>query len=137
MREKTMFAQMPPPYTVDRGGKNSAIVTFAENAEQVSENEVMADVYMLEAPWTPDIMERVEANYEAWLAHAKSIDYEINAAKVRERRDALLAETDWTQAPDAPFIEEEFQAWRCYRQALRDVPQQEGFPYAVAWPDKP
>lgn len=135
MREKTMFASMPPPFRVDRGGKGSAIVTFAENAEQVGE-EVMADVYMLEAPWTHDIIERVENNYTAWLAHAKAIDFEAEAAKVREQRDTLLGKSDWTQSADAPFTEAR-QEWLLYRQALRDVPQQEGFPYAVVWPDKP
>ena len=136
MRTKTMYAHMPPPYTVDRGGKNTAIITFAENAEQVGE-EVMADVYMLEAPWTHDIIERVENNYTAWLAHAKAIDFEAEAAKVREQRDTLLGKSDWTQAPDVPFVDNEREEWLLYRQALRDVPQQEGFPYAVVWPDKP
>ena len=53
---------------------------------------------------------------------------------VRERRDLLLARSDWTQLPDAPV---DVAAWATYRQALRDVPQQDGFPASVAWPTQP
>ena len=53
---------------------------------------------------------------------------------VRERRDLLLARSDWTQLPDAPV---DAAAWATYRQALRDVPQQDGFPASVAWPTQP
>lgn len=55
-------------------------------------------------------------------------------ANVRGVRDGLLAESDWTQVADAPVDQA---AWATYRQALRDVPQQEGFPHNVTWPTKP
>ena len=61
--------------------------------------------------------------------------YEEAAASVRSTRDSLLAASDWTQLPDVP--EETRLAWATYRQALRDVPQQAGFPYQVVWPSKP
>lgn len=53
---------------------------------------------------------------------------------VRYKRDALLAESDWTQVVDAPVDQT---AWAAYRQALRDVTAQAGFPYSVEWPVKP
>jgi hypothetical protein len=59
---------------------------------------------------------------------------EQQAKEVRTQRDALLAETDWTQVADAPV---DAAAWATYRQALRDVPQQGGFPEEVTWPTKP
>ena len=52
---------------------------------------------------------------------------------VRAHRDRLLAETDWTALVDGTLST----AMATYRQALRDVPTQEGFPYAVTWPSKP
>lgn len=58
-------------------------------------------------------------------------------ASVRTERDRLLAECDWTQLADAPLGEDEREAWRSYRQELRDMPQQTGFPAAVAWPVEP
>jgi len=59
---------------------------------------------------------------------------EQEASEVRSQRDALLAETDWTQVADAPVDQ---QAWSTYRQALRDIPEQNGFPGDVDWPSKP
>jgi len=56
------------------------------------------------------------------------------AANIRAERDRLLAASDWTQVADAPVDQA---AWAAYRQALRDIPQQEGFPHNVAWPVKP
>jgi len=52
---------------------------------------------------------------------------------VRAHRDHLLAETDWTALVDGTLST----AMATYRQALRYVPEQEGFPYAVTWPSKP
>lgn len=56
------------------------------------------------------------------------------AATLRAERDRLLAGCDWTQLADAPLSEDERDAWTLYRQELRDVPQQPGFPGVVAWP---
>lgn len=44
-------------------------------------------------------------------------------------RLGLLQSSDWTQSPDSPLSAESKQAWATYRQALRDLPQQEGFPF--------
>jgi hypothetical protein len=62
---------------------------------------------------------------------------EAKAKAVRNERDRLLAESDWTQLADAPLADEEKAVWAATRQALRDVPQQTGFPHAVAWPEGP
>lgn len=59
------------------------------------------------------------------------------AAQIRATRDSLIAETDWTQLLDAPISDESREQVRVYRQALRDVPQQESFPDEVTWPEKP
>ena len=57
------------------------------------------------------------------------------AAMVRNDRDGRLTECDWTQADDSPL--KAASAWPTYRQALRDVPTQSGFPHTVTWPTKP
>jgi hypothetical protein len=54
------------------------------------------------------------------------------AAQARAQRDSLLASTDWTQLPDVPQATRE--AYAVYRQALRDVPLQDGFPTDIIWP---
>lgn len=58
-------------------------------------------------------------------------------SSVRLQRDALLSETDKFMTIDYPISDEDRNALRVYRQALRDVPQQEGFPEKVVWPEKP
>lgn len=57
--------------------------------------------------------------------------------QVRAQRNSLLTLCDWTQLPDAPLTAEQKQEWAEYRQALRDVPEQAGFPDAVIWPTIP
>ena len=56
------------------------------------------------------------------------------AAAVRANRNARLAATDWTQIADSTADKP---AWAAYRQALRDVPSQAGFPQSVTWPQEP
>jgi len=65
---------------------------------------------------------------------APYVEPPITAEQVRAERDALLAASDWTQVADAPVDQA---AWAVYRQALRDVTAQAGFPDAVVWPTKP
>ena len=60
-----------------------------------------------------------------------------NADTVRADRDARLAPCDWTQLSDAPLTAAEKTAWKAYRQALRDITEQAGFPDAVEWPVTP
>jgi hypothetical protein len=56
------------------------------------------------------------------------------AGQARAERNRLLTASDWTQVADAPVDQA---AWAAYRQALRDIPDQPGFPHDVAWPTKP
>jgi hypothetical protein len=60
-------------------------------------------------------------------------------AEIRQERDRLLIESDWTQLPDAQLTLSDAQklAWAVYRQALRNVPDQYNFPVKVIWPLKP
>lgn len=59
----------------------------------------------------------------------------VAAAKVRQRRSMLLAESDWTQLPDVPLDTKN--SWSSYRQLLRDITDHPGFPLDVVWPEKP
>ena len=56
------------------------------------------------------------------------------ATVARNKRDALLSQSDWTQAADAPVDQT---AWATYRQALRDITIQAGFPETIDWPTVP
>jgi len=70
-----------------------------------------------------------DAEEKAWADAANT----RAAVAVREERDALLAATDWMGNSDVTMSS----AWTTYRQALRDITKQEGFPYSVTWPTEP
>ena len=54
--------------------------------------------------------------------------------EVRGQRNLLLSQSDWTQVSDTPVDQA---AWAAYRQKLRDITKQSGFPNNVIWPTKP
>lgn len=60
----------------------------------------------------------------------------LTAAAITKRNERLL-KSDWTQLPDAPLTALQVAAWRTYRQELRDVPEQAGYPRTINWPVKP
>lgn len=57
------------------------------------------------------------------------------ATNVRAQRDSLLSACDWTQSADAPLAVKK--VWAAYRQKLRDVTSQKGFPHKIVWPEIP
>ena len=69
---------------------------------------------------------------EQEVAYKASKDAE-QAKSVRASRDTKLAETDWRFRSDMTPSQE----WKDYCQALRDVPNQAGFPWTIEWPDVP
>ena len=54
--------------------------------------------------------------------------------QAKAKRDRLLAETDYMMMPDYPIKDKE--AMKAYRQALRDITKQDGFPENIIWPEK-
>ena len=56
------------------------------------------------------------------------------AKSVRTSRNDKLKECDWTQIADSTADKT---AWATYRQALRDITAQAGFPWTITWPDAP
>lgn len=55
----------------------------------------------------------------------------------RSKRNKLLQDTDYLVLPDYPILDEKRQKILAYRQALRDLPDQEGWPMNIVWPEKP
>jgi hypothetical protein len=67
------------------------------------------------------------------------LDYENSlivsqSASVRSARNQLLKDSDWTQIADVPVNKD---AWAIYRQELRDITTQKGFPFTIVWPTQP
>ena len=65
------------------------------------------------------------------------VDEVALAAEVRTERNKKLVESDWTQMADSPLSGGQKSDWALYRQSLRDITSQPGFPHDVTWPTEP
>lgn len=79
-----------------------------------------------------------------WKWSISEMDDETKAAKdaeaakaVRATRDGKLAECDWVVIKNLELNQNIPGVWEVYRQGLRDVPAQAGFPHDITWPSKP
>ena len=62
-------------------------------------------------------------------------NYSSLSIEANTKRNRLLYETDWTQMPDVTLATKT--AWATYRQALRDITEQSGYPTNIIWPTPP
>lgn len=137
------------PYTVGDLRKDNPNVSFPRNVDD--ETMQRFGVYRVVEVAAPDYNPRTHrlVTQQPTLVDGKwtvtravvakdqsQIDAESNekAADVRSQRNRLIADCDWTQVVDSPVNKS---AWATYRQALRDIPLQSGFPWNVVWPIKP
>ena len=131
--------------------------------EQDSENEVEVftyKVYKITTTFREDLEEHIQNNLNDWLESLKEQEKNSLASEIREKRNKLLEESDKYMILDrltmnfpqeisltniVSVIKDFFKtlsnikngSWAKYRQELRDLPNQEGFPYDVKFPDKP
>lgn len=77
------------------------------------------------------------ARAESYNGEMTVEDVPMTAEEARAERNKLLEGSDWTQVLDAPIDAETREAYRVYRQALRDIPEQDGFPGTITWPELP
>ena len=106
-------------------------ITKTENGYRVERDGVT--MFVPEAPGNADyhMVQQAIADGAEVIVPSPPL---ITAEQARANRDRLLDISDWTQLQDAPVDQA---TWAVYRQALRDVPQQAGFPHDVVWPTKP
>lgn len=71
------------------------------------------------------------------IAEYEGLSDEILATQIRAQRDSLLNQTDYLMMSDYPIESDRLAKVKIYRQALRDIPEQSGFPRSITWPDKP
>lgn len=119
------------------------------------------DMYVIDRYYRENLKADIEENYQVWLDFAKQTEYDELAKEARAKRDELLAETDKEMVLDrlqltipekdltitniVEGIKDFFTSLKNifnsemaqYRQKLRDIPQQEKFPYNITWPEKP
>lgn len=123
-------------------GKSCTVILY-DNIEgpfkrQMEEEQYYTyDRYCIETTYRRNLKENIETNFQAWLKKAKDAEKSALAKEIREKRNQLLAEVDWTQTIDAPISAVSRAAIRDYRQNLRNITEQAGFPDTVVWPSCP
>jgi len=81
---------------------------------------------------TPAALAQVSGAWtQGW--EVSNLPTEDAGRNIRRQRDNLLSKTDWMALSDNTMTPE----WSSYRQALRGITAQEGFPFSVDWPTKP
>lgn len=86
---------------------------------------------IVQIPYTAQEQAEWDIKHAAYLADADN----RNAIAIRKERNAKLSATDWSQLVDVPQATKD--KYASYRQALRDLPAQEGFPWTITWPATP
>lgn len=110
------------------------------NTYAIVENGKVVNVALSDAPladnWIASDQAQIGWDYDGtnFIAPPEPDYIAELTEQARKERNRLLAASDWTQIADAPV---DHAAWAVYRQALRDVPEQAGFPENVIWPTKP
>lgn len=131
VRKKYPNTSFPPDLsTADFTGFDVAVVVevdppaFDSSVEYLEEGTPTFDGQQWNQVW----------NTVALTAEELQTRTERLAQGMRQQRNEKLAATDWTQLADNTA---DTNAWAVYRQALRDVPAQAGFPNEVTWPTEP
>jgi hypothetical protein len=116
------------------GGINTGI--FAEgnsivlNANPCTFQAFFAQTYTyVDGVWAIGNQEFYDAAYEGLSRQAGD--------QIKVKRDELLYASDWTQIPNNPLTTQAQEAWATYRQELRDVTAQSGYPFNVTFPIAP
>jgi hypothetical protein len=139
------------PYSINELRRDNPNVSFPVNltTEQLEEWDVFSviDVEQPIVDHTQDVSLSVPTKIngvwtQTWAVvdvDEATIEYRTKekAESVRDERNKKLSATDWTQLIDSPFSNDTNGVWQVYRQALRDVPTQQGFPWNVIWPSEP
>lgn len=86
--------------------------------------------------WDEETKKKFNVTEEEYNPEDEMTDEEL-ASRVRMRRDSLISRTDFYVQPDYPSDPAGIEAVKAYRQALRDIPEQSGFPRNVQWPSLP
>jgi hypothetical protein len=137
------------PYTVGDLRRENPNTSFPKNVPEATMAEYgMFPVGYEAAPEYDSLTHRLQHSSQPVLNDGKWVltktVVELTAAQiadrdtakgkeVRSQRDKLIADTDWMALSDNTLTAE----WATYRQALRGVTSQEGFPHSVEWPEKP
>ena len=132
---------VPTPYTVQQLKTDNPNVSFPKNLPTELLEGYGVYEYIETPKPTPTRFQRVVGGAfrkvdGVWALKwtLENLPYDELVLQVRAERDFLLALSDYTQLSDSP---RDKQSWATYRQALRDITDQVGFPEVIDWPAKP
>jgi hypothetical protein len=109
-----------------------------QSGESYLEGSIDASVYYIAngaavaIPAKPDQYSVFDFTTKQWVQQEN-----LAIADVLPKRQRLLYSSDWTQIPNNPLTSEKQAAWATYRQELRDIPSQSGYPFNVIFPTPP
>lgn len=115
--------------------KNERAISFKRVGDEIVEIPRDENIWMRDWPTAERRNRKFIWVYEGNKLVKTPIIHTPLDEEIRSERNRLLTQSDWTQLPDVP--ESIRQNWTVYRQALRDIPQQSGFPETVVWPTPP
>ena len=131
MKQKTHYYQQPEKMEIINVGDKD-LIYVRENIEKETINTdesgtagYIADEYFMTLPHP------ATGSYKEYIVAAKAMEYENLANLARNRRYQLLSATDYLALSDQTMPENV----KDYRQKLRDIPEQSGFPYEIEWPE--
>ena len=113
-----------------------AITIYNEQNEPIGHKEVISSWNILDIPQpTKEQLDAIDDSEDEEKKTNSLEEYQRNL--MRKERDLLITETDWTQLDDTSIPRATKAKYKVYRQELRDITKQEGFPHNVVFPEKP
>ena len=137
------------PYSIEDLRKDNPNVSFPSILDEsirskycmllIKKVEVQSDYTKNISEDIPELIEGIWT--QSWTiidATQEEIDQRLSIQwqEVRDQRSGRLNSSDWTQLPDSPLTEEQKNAWRQYRQELRDITNQAD-PFSITYPSLP
>lgn len=130
----------PETYTIEQLRRDNPNISFPKDIPA----DILAsyDVYPVKRIPAPQIDYNTHTHVQEtslvdgeWTQAWAVVELPLDQAEtnIRAHRERLLQETDWMALIDNTLTSD----WATYRQTLRDISSQEGFPYSIVWPDKP
>lgn len=100
--------------------------------ESTPSNQYVENSVVVNKPLQPNEFCVFDYQSKQWIPNA-----DLAKQYVSRQRNTFLYQSDWTQIPNNPLTPEKQQQWADYRQQLRDIPTQSGYPFNVVWPTQP
>ena len=129
----TSFPKPLPTHILDLYGVDLVLDGPRPQTTSPYETIVRQGIEQIKGKWvTKYVIGPIFNNQEEEDSYRLSIDTQASKG-IRSTRNNLISKSDWMGCSDVIMSDE----WRQYRQELRDITTQEGFPHNINWPEEP